>query len=407
MAPLSQAERAKRYREKNKEKVRERDALRKKLKRIVMKVNDPEKNRARLVKERLYKQEYRKRIRSNIDEQPSPTSNSTVEGFSQRSSYMKSLKKAKRSLPKSPRRRNAVVSSLAKKFQLQILPQQNNRGRPKEILDADEKSWLIDFLDRHDITYTMPGKRDQVYMGKVNGKKVYETKKYFLWTLNELLNIANGCEATGIQPEDSFVSHFGKKLSFRHLYELIKRNKQYIYNKNIPHATCLCEICENAVYLMQDLNKCLPKELHLPTNPHDKVEEFSCDSDNEASMNSKCNICKLPEKIPESGGFETDDINIEDWKLVDRRAQKVFVSINVQEVSSRFNTHVQILKCHIHEKRIQHTAFNNVKANLQILIQVDYSEITLTRIKVKFKVRTLAKNHFRYLLPAATSKSMA
>ena len=94
MAPLSQAERAKRYREKNKEKVRERDALRKKLKRIVMKVNDPEKNQARLLKERLYKQEYRKRIKSNTDEQPSPTSNSTEEGFSQMSSYMRSLKKA-------------------------------------------------------------------------------------------------------------------------------------------------------------------------------------------------------------------------------------------------------------------------------------------------------------------------
>ena len=54
-------------------------------------------------------------------------------------------------------------------FQLRILSQQNNRGQPKQILDADEKSWLIDFLDRPDITYTMPGKRDQVYMGKVNG----------------------------------------------------------------------------------------------------------------------------------------------------------------------------------------------------------------------------------------------
>ena len=129
---------------------------------------------------------------------------------------------------------------------------------------------------------------------------------------------------------------------------------------------------------MQGLNKCLPKELHLPTNPHDIVEKFSCDSNNEACMNSKCNICKLPEKLPKSGGFETADINIEEWKLVDRRAQKVSVSINVQEVSSRFNTHVQILKGHIHVKRIQHTAFNNVKANpkekKEILIQVDYSE---------------------------------
>ena len=85
------------------------------------------------------------------------------------------------------------MSSLAKKFQLRILPQhsQSNRGRPKQDLDADEKSWLIDFLDHQDITCTTPGKRDQVYMGKINAKKAYETKKYLLWTLNDLLDILN------------------------------------------------------------------------------------------------------------------------------------------------------------------------------------------------------------------------
>ena len=62
MAPLTPAERAKRYREKNKEKVREREALRKKLRRAEMKVSNPEQNKARLLKERLYKREYRKRI---------------------------------------------------------------------------------------------------------------------------------------------------------------------------------------------------------------------------------------------------------------------------------------------------------------------------------------------------------
>ena len=54
------------------------------------------------------------------------------------------------------------------------------------------------------------------------------------------------------------------------------------------------------------------------------------------------------------------------------------VSIDVHEVSARFNIHVQTLKHHIHVKRIQHIAFNNVKENLQekkeVLIQVDYSE---------------------------------
>ena len=191
MATLTPAERAKHYREKNKEKVRERETLRKKLRRAEMEVFNPEKNKARLLKERLYKREYRKITK----DQPSLISDSIEEGFSQRSSHTRSVRKAKKSFPRSPRKGNTAVSSLAKKFQLRILPQhsQSNRGRPKQDLDADEKSWLIDFLDRQDITYTTPGKRDQVYMGKINSKKVYEIKKYLLRSLNDLLGILNAC----------------------------------------------------------------------------------------------------------------------------------------------------------------------------------------------------------------------
>ena len=181
-------------------------------------------------------------------------------------------------------------------------------------------------------------------MGKINGKKVYETKKYFLWTLNDLLDILNGCEVTGIQTEDSFMNEFGRKLSFRQLYKLIKANK------NIPHATCLCEICENAVFFMQGLKKSLPKQLNLPSNLYDIVEKFSFDSNNQDCTNSECNNCKLPEKIAESEAFETDDIKFDEWRQVDLRVQKVSVSIDVQEVSARFNAHVQALKRHI--KRI-------------------------------------------------------
>ena len=95
-------------------------------------------------------------------------------------------------------------------------------------------------------------------------------------------------------------------------------------------------------------------------------------------MNSECNNSKLPEKIAASGAFDTNDIKFHEWRKVDRRVQKVSVSIDVQEVSTRFSAHARTLKRHIHVKRIQHTAFNNVKANLQemkkTLIQVDYSE---------------------------------
>ena len=50
MAPLTPIEGAKRYWDKNKEKVRERESLRKKLRKAEMKVSNVEKNKARLLK---------------------------------------------------------------------------------------------------------------------------------------------------------------------------------------------------------------------------------------------------------------------------------------------------------------------------------------------------------------------
>ena len=116
---------------------------------------------------------------------------------------------------------------------------------------------------------------------------------------------------------------------------------------------------------MQGLNKSLPKELNVPSNPHDIVEKFMCDSNDQDTMNSECSNCKLPEKIAESRTFKNDDMKFGERRQVDCRVQKVSVSIDVQEVSALFNAHVRTLKRHIHIKHIQQTAFNNVRANFQ------------------------------------------
>ena len=56
-----------------------------------------------------------------MKDQPSPISDSIEEGFSQRSSHVGSVRKAEKSLPRSPRKRNAVVPSLGKKFRVYYL----------------------------------------------------------------------------------------------------------------------------------------------------------------------------------------------------------------------------------------------------------------------------------------------
>ena len=70
-----------------------------------------------------------------------------------------------------------------------------------------------------------------------------------MWALNDLLNIANGNSL--IKSEFSF----GKKIKFHQLYEYIKSNREYVYNRDIPLSSCLCEICENVRFVAKALDK--------------------------------------------------------------------------------------------------------------------------------------------------------
>ena len=62
--------------------------------------------------------------------------------------------------------------------------------------------------------------------------------------------------------------------------------------KNIPH-TCLYEICENCILHANGLNACKTKlSVKVPTNPHDIVETYSCDTAEKECMLNDCEECK-------------------------------------------------------------------------------------------------------------------
>ena len=126
-----------------------------------------------------------------------------------------------------------------------------NRGRPRKELSEEKKDWMIEFLSRSDMTYTNPGRQDNVYIGKVDGERKYLPRQYLLWTLKDLLDIINGSELHS----SNFVSTFSEKLSFSQLYDFIKSHKQFVYKKYILHMSCLCDTCENIVLLVKGLNK--------------------------------------------------------------------------------------------------------------------------------------------------------
>ena len=79
---------------------------------------------------------------------------------------------------------------MANKFKLRIRLNLSKAGRPKNELTESEKEWLKNVLDKPNINVS-PGRKNHRYKGKVDGKSQYVEKLYFMWTLSDLLNIAN------------------------------------------------------------------------------------------------------------------------------------------------------------------------------------------------------------------------
>ena len=84
-----------------------------------------------------------------------------------------------------------------------------------------------------------------VMLGKlVDGKSQYVQK--LMWTLNDLLNIANGSSV--IKNESSFEFSFGKKIKFHQLYEYIKSNRE---------GLCIQQRHFTVVLPLRNMRKCL------------------------------------------------------------------------------------------------------------------------------------------------------
>ena len=112
------------------------------------------------------------------------------------------------------------------------------RGSKKRALTEDHENFLLDVFERSDLTYTNTGRKDNLYIDKMNGEKTFVQKNYLFWNLRDVLNIIN----TG---EKSYSNELGKVLSVACFYNFIRKHKQFVYQNNIPASLYLGEICEN------------------------------------------------------------------------------------------------------------------------------------------------------------------
>ena len=170
----------------------------------------------------------------------------------------------------------------------------NNSGRKNDELSEEEEQWIVNFLERSNVTYTTPGRRDTVYVGMDDGNREYKQKRYLLWKLRDLLAIINGSKIITNENFPSFIEAFELELSFCQMYNFLKMHKEVTYNSDIPHSSCLCEFCENTSLLAKGINSSLKSSDILSPTARDLVETHTCDSCSNDCMLGNCPECLKP-----------------------------------------------------------------------------------------------------------------
>ena len=206
-----------------------------------MKLNYIEKYKEKKEKDRLRKRAERERKKLEMEALQTPSTSpqtkiarasSESSTFKYRPTKQRYLKKVEKYLPKSRGKRREVLHQIFKA----------KRGKKKDELSDEELKWLKEFLDHPNITYMNPGRKDHVYVGQKDGVKVYEQKRYLLWKIRDLHEIANGGIVIEEAGGDSFSHAFGRPLKFALLYDVLKLQKVYVFNRDIPQWSYLCEL---------------------------------------------------------------------------------------------------------------------------------------------------------------------
>ena len=174
------------------------------------------------------------------------------------SSMAQSINWEKRNLSKDTVQKKAVVKALFEEsipasprkvrflsVWLNIYAPESKIKSRKAIIDDNIKRKLDKFLSQIDISFTLPGWNNQVYLGKGDdGKHKYQTKKYLLQSFQELATLLK-------QEEDDNLS----SVSFTMLYWYISCHKEYFGRSKIHQVNCLCPVCENLELLLTGIKK--------------------------------------------------------------------------------------------------------------------------------------------------------
>ena len=281
----------------------------------------------------------------------------------------KALNKLKPHLPRSPRKRKAVVCKLASSCGIDYKGKSkaptSNRSLPESTVKLVQDYYSLDSISRQ-----APGRKDFVCV-KNKDKKMKIQKRHLMWNLRETYNLFQK-------------DHPDVQISLSKFCSLRPANVKF--SSDMPRDVCLCQHHEN-VKLLCD---CLKKEIaEFPPYSGAFVNNFVCDSNSEVCMTGKCKNCPKP-LLPLEDELPEHDTTWYQWERVTKtlpsktgKAKKVVKMLKVNKEGSVEDAMTSLTRQlpkflqHVFIQRKQSQFFQDKIVNLEeneAVIQIDFAE---------------------------------
>lgn len=295
------------------------------------------------------------------------TSPSGVTPFLTPASFGKARRRVEKVLPKSPRKRAAVVQKLATDILKIKLPtvSTNNHG------NRELEQTIINYYESDEISRVMPGKADVMTVWHKNGTKLKMQKRHLYMTVGEtfqLFKADNPDYAVGVSKFASL------------------RPKHVLLTSKLPQNVCGCKYHNNAILLLDSLHRKYPDV--VPVYSSDFIEKCVCNASNEDCMSGNCEMCsdgklfsqQICAKINELSGSNTP-LNWYQWEEDSNKfLSKVQHEGTVQQSLDTLSSQLPRFTWHVFIKREQAKSYDKHKDMAKLLdsdscvVQMDFAE---------------------------------
>lgn len=289
--------------------------------------------------------------------------NDISKAYKSASAKTKAKKRLIVQLPKSPRKRIAVVRSLANDYldQNEVTKQKS----PRTGLERETLQHILEFYYREDISRWTPGRKDFVKVIGDDGEKKELQKRYLICTLKELYKLFKH-----EYPND--------KVGFSKFADM--RPKHICIQGSTPMQICCCIKHEN----FQSLVNALAYRDDIPFGKYDidwVDSHMLCESPTDECRANVCHLCKdgslFFQRYQLVNLPEDEEVSFLWWSSGDERLHRYKRCESVLETLNVFKTCLPDFMLHHITKRHQSDIFRHQKTNLSddtILFHFDFSE---------------------------------